>query len=272
MSNKRVLDPVHNAAIRIVTGAFRTSPNHSILAEVHEPPLCYRRNLLTMRYACKLRQQPEHPVYQYVFARRALAVFRTGRSPRSVPFPIRVNNLFDDAGISLRGVARSTVLRMPPWELVYPSADTSLSEVTKSATTQPELRSRALEIINSYGGFTRFYTDGSKCDTGVGCAFVVGATTRSFSLPPYATVYSSELIAIYKALCFIEVGDDSRCVIFSDSLSSLLALSGFNPSHPLLQDILLLLTRLNHAGKSVAFCWIPAHVGLEGNERADKAA
>ena len=35
-TSKRTLDTIHNAALGTVTGAFRTSPTHSILAEIHE--------------------------------------------------------------------------------------------------------------------------------------------------------------------------------------------------------------------------------------------
>ena len=48
-TSERTLDTIHNAALRTVTGAFRTSPTHSILAEVHEPPLALRRR---MRSVC----------------------------------------------------------------------------------------------------------------------------------------------------------------------------------------------------------------------------
>ena len=58
-SHKRILDTVHHTALRVVTGAFRTSPISSILADAHEPPLSRRRDLLSMRYACKLRQFPQ---------------------------------------------------------------------------------------------------------------------------------------------------------------------------------------------------------------------
>ena len=35
---------------------------------------------------------------------------------------------------------------------------------------------------------------------------------------------------------------------------------------------LVLLTTLDRGGKSVTFCWIPSHVGIVGNERADECA
>ena len=85
-------------------------------------------------------------------------------------------------------------------------------------------------------------------------------------------MFTSELVAISKALCFIEVSTDMSYLILTDSLSSLLALRGFYPKHPIIQDILNRLTSLDQAGKVVRFCWIPSHVGIHGNERADAAA
>ena len=68
------------------------------------------------------------------------------------------------------------------------------------------------------------------------------------------------------------MSDDVFNVVFSDSLSSLLGLSHLNTFHPVLQSILAALTSLDRSGKRVVFCWLPSHVGVTGNERADEAA
>ena len=255
-----------------MTGAFRTSPISSILADAHELPLARRRDLLSMRYACKLRQFPEHPTYAYVFSRHILDVFKNGTAGRTVPLCVRAKGLLQEAGIMLRGIARVSHSRVPPWELVTPDINMSLANLPKNTVLPAELISRSLELISFYNDREHIYTDGSKSDTGVGCAFVYGPTTRTFTLPSQATVFTSELVAIHKALSFIEVSDDMSYTVFTDSLSSLFAMRDFNTLNPVLQDILVLLTSLDRTGKSVTLCWIPSHVGILGNERADAAA
>jgi len=167
---------------------------------------------------------------------------------------------------------RSVELCVPPWELHSPNIDIALSQHQKGNTAPDVFRALALEHLSGYSSMVFTFTDGSKTDQGVGCAFVCGSDTRSFTLPSISSVYTSELIAILKALCFIQVSGEPRHVVVSDSLSSLIALRAFNPSDPLVKDIALKLTSLAEEGKEVSFCWIPSHVGIAGNELADAAA
>ena len=185
---------------------------------------------------------------------------------------IRMHMASAESGINPKSVMRIEHLATPPWELHSPTIDLSLTSVKKNDISPDEFQSLALELINQYTGHSAFYTDGSKTEAGVGCAFVCGDVIRSFSLPAQATVFSSELMAIIKALCFIDVCDSTLHVIFSDSFSSLLALREFYPLNPLLQEILLRFTTLHQAGKTVKLCWIPSHVGIIGNDKADAAA
>ena len=270
-ASKTTLDTVHHAALRVATGAFRTSPKASLLAEAHELPLSLRRQLLGMRYALKLRQFPAHPTYPYVFSRGTLALF-DDRGQSSSPFCTRMRDLFDGCGLLLRDVRRISVASSPPWERARPLIDLSLADTKKEDIHPTEARSKAMQLIASYEGRTALFTDGSKTSDGVGCAFVSSRDTRSFSLPACTSVFSSELVAIEKALCFIEVSTEALHLILTDSMSSLLALRSFNPSDPLVQDVLTRLTSIERDGKAVQFCWIPSHVGVTGNELADAAA
>ena len=79
----------------------------------------------------------------------------------------------------------------------------------------------------SHEGSVLTFPNGSKTAAGVGSVFVSGRDTRSCSQPKNSSVFTSELAAISKALCFLEVSDGTRHVILSDSLRSLLALRTF---------------------------------------------
>jgi len=59
-----------------------------------------------------------------------------------------------------------------------------------------------------------------------------------------------------------------KIVIFSDSLSSLQAIEGFN----ILQKFIKEYSVQTKQGKTIALCCIPCCVGIPGNEKADSAA
>ena len=55
-------------------------------------------------------------------------------------------------------------------------------------------------------------------------------------------------------------------------MSSLEALGGFKIELDLVLKIIKDYTYLTNAGKTTKFCWIPSHVNIPGNDRADTAA
>ena len=57
------LDPVQNSALRICTGAFRSSPTESLSIAANEPPLQLRRIRLGLQYALKLKSNPSNPAH-----------------------------------------------------------------------------------------------------------------------------------------------------------------------------------------------------------------
>ena len=267
-----LLNTVHHAGIRIATGAFRTSPVSSLLCESGEPSLHMRRKQLALCYVASLSAKPDHPTYGTVFRPRHLYMY--GARPRTTrPLVVRVIEHMRNRELLLPRTHVVSFGSDPPWTCPRPVIDWSLASRNKADTLPAEYLQAYHELLTAYAPYTIIYTDGSKSDGLVGSAFVVGERTFQFRLSALASVYTAELYAIFRALRHLEVrGAPGPFAIFSDSMSALKVIQTFNCAHPLVQKIQSLLLRLTSAGGGVRFVWIPGHVGIIGNERADAAA
>ena len=135
-----------------------------------------------------------------------------------------------------------------------------------------ELKQVALERLECYAELRSFFTDGSKGAESVGCAFVSGTTSRRFRLPDTTSIFTAELYAIYQVLKHIRRHNYSRCLIVTDSASSVMALRGQMVSSSLVLKTLQLLTSIHMESGDIKLLWVPSHVGIQGNEKADAAA
>ena len=60
--------------------------------------------------------------------------------------------------------------------------------------------------------------------------------------------------------------------IFSDSQAAILALNSNTVTSSLVKQTIITLNLLANSTKRVEICWIKAHVGHDGNKRADQLA
>ena len=93
----------------------------------------------------------------------------------------------------------------------------------------------------------------------------------SCQLRDHCSIYTAELQAILFALKQAYQSQERKFMIFSDSLSALQGLGQLRTDHPLLIQIQELLHRINAGQKEIVFMWVPGHVGIRGNEAADRA-
>ena len=57
LSNQKQLETIQNSALRIVTGAFRTTPTNSLLTEVNLPTLAERSHIALFKYYFKTKRK-----------------------------------------------------------------------------------------------------------------------------------------------------------------------------------------------------------------------
>ena len=125
---------------------------------------------------------------------------------------------------------------------------------------------------HSYINYYRIYTDGSKSGDRIGAAVVHRNKTKCVRLPDIASIFRAELYALPLTIDVVCRPKEKNFVIFSDSMWSLQAISGFKIELDLVQRFKKDYSTLSKSGKTVVLCWIPSHVGISGNEKADTAA
>jgi ribonuclease HI len=128
------------------------------------------------------------------------------------------------------------------------------------------------------------WSDGSKLDTervGTGIALKQGKAwiQRGYPLGKTKEVFDAELYGLKKAL-EIAAGRQARnprikrLVVLSDSQAALkrAATDRLGPGQAIALDIRAQAQALMDNGVEVTLQWVPSHIGIDGNEKADEAA
>jgi ribonuclease HI len=265
------LDTIQNQALKICLGAFRTSPIVSLHVEAGELPIRLRREKLALQYALKLRASMSNPSYKKAFYIRNTKLYE--RKPKAIrPIALRIHNSLKAICPNIEDVEQYRVPNIAPWLIKRPQINLSLSEYPKALLDPLEFQKMFNELKDLYSDYTAIYTDGSKDNNKVAAAVFTRGLNVQVRLSNAASIYTAELRAIQRALDIICSKEERNFIVFSDSLSSLMALKGNDFDNP---DILRIIERCHSLltrGKNIVFAWCPSHVGIKGNEIVDKLA
>ena len=162
---------------------------------------------------------------------------------------------------------------VPTWDLDEVPVCFDLTQYNKNSTPSEVFISKFREVQrNEYDGFCHIYTDGSKADKKASSAVYSSFGKISFRLPDNSSIFTAEIAAIIKALEYVKASWFTKFVIFCDSKSVLETISSQESNNPLLNNLFKIIQSLKEDGNIIHFCWVPSHVGIRGNEMADKAA
>ncbi|GFV11563.1 probable RNA-directed DNA polymerase from transposon X-element [Trichonephila clavipes] len=239
-STLQKLDPVHHMALRICSGAFRTSPVQSLYVNCHQLPLDLRRRKLSLAFYFKILSVPSHPL-QNVYMSTSMKRLYDARPSNIRPFMDR--------------------MKLHISELDLPNVP-------------PVVFQRVFAYHRSqYSRYSAIYTDGSKRADYVGCGVVIEDIMHGYRLDTSCSIFTAEAVAIYRALQLIDSTMPRKYCIYTDSMSVLEALENYHDRcHPVVCIILDITSRMYSKGFYIVFCWLPSHVGIIGNEQADSAA
>jgi ribonuclease HI len=98
--------------------------------------------------------------------------------------------------------------------------------------------------------------------------------TQAFRIPDGSSTLQAELYGIFQALLTADNVETETLLIITDSLGAMQVIKQYTSTdnHLLLGAIHELIDSREAADQDTIFYWVPSHVGIPGNEAADKAA
>ena len=261
------LETIQSTCLRLITGAFRTTPVLALRGDANMPALSDRRRFLLLRYYLKSKSRPNHP------ATSALEVNRPGTHR-----PMRRPKVLADAAkeawlaLDLPCVQITHKPPMTPFWLYNDPSILYLFSDKKSNLSFTEIQTAFHEFRSKNSNSVFYFTDGSAHDNKIGSA-AIGPDFRFYCrLPDHTTVFSAEVYAIKRVLMHVKDNHIPMSTICTDSKSALQALRRTDDlSHPgvfSVHQLILSLTEDQH----VTLLWIPGHCGIHGNDIADTLA
>ena len=272
------IDVVANDALRIASGAFKSSPVDSLYVLCDEMKPSERREILTMRFFLKLKASLNNPANKCTTSQNEVLL----RNKNQSPFSIRSADIiakYNLPDLYVKPFFSYLLHRCTTPKYAIPPAtlNQDLCKYPKQHTSPAIFKILFRSIIDArYQNFQKIYTDGSKSDDGVGAAAIELTTPSSClaSLPKEASIFTAEAHALQMAIDYISRKQPSphkNYVIFTDSKSVFVSLNNRN-DNPTIRITMHKLHLLQQQRVRVEICWIPSHIGIEGNEKADTKA
>jgi hypothetical protein len=254
----------YNSAIRLSLGALRSTPVENMLAESGLPSLECRIQSSTGNLASKLINSEGVDLYRYTNN-----VLKRKHVPRVISTIYRVIQTAKTNKLNIKPVEKPS-MKHPPWTFNEESIILDLQNFNKKGTSPSIYLQLFYAIKEKHSDWKFMYTDGSRLASVSAYSIVDerGCLVKTEVLPHYGSIFSAEALAILNAvkICIKQKG---RYIICSDSLSTLNAILNTNHKDTAISQIRdLLIAKQLH----IKLMWVPSHIGIKGNEKADENA
>ena len=283
-TTKSSLDIVQNHALRFISGGMRSSPTAACEIHSNIEPLELRMKRATLElFERSKRLEVNHPNRILVDKWRPNQRLKTCTSILDVAQKLQESNHLPEKREPLEKVPPS----MPPHlSLKKPEIMKTLLDGSNKQSSPVALKASAFETIDSYPStWIHSYTDGSAFKATINARYGAviympnGTKKEVFnSSGSFCSNYIAEQHAT-KTLTHINFHFDNNpqhitdTILFTDSLSTLDALeNGSDMSKNITHLKWSLHNLMSRHNTRVVLQWIPAHIGIPGNERADALA
>ncbi|XP_055527217.1 uncharacterized protein LOC129719833 [Wyeomyia smithii] len=286
-STMRKLDTIHNAGLRAISGAFYTSPIASLHAESGIPELRVLIQQRTAMLSAKLlanddstgaREIEEHnrtPNTQEEElgtdnSSSSGELWGETQTEHREPTITRGNQLLEQLGMELPGIKVFAMPNCAPWDQKTIPIDESLYHETKRTSNSMVIQKLFSKLkATRYRYHQTLYTDGSRKDGKSGFSVVGENVTIRRRIDDTSSIYKTESEAVKEAT---NQDGAEHYLICTDSLSVISELEKKKITSKWRDEMAMLFNRCNETRKHIDYCWVPSHIGIQGNELADREA
>ena len=261
------LQPIQNNAIRIALGAFKSTPIISLHAESGLKTLDRYRDVKMINYYIRVKGNADQSVWRNLTYAECELLPYNNRIKK--PYICRIKEVLTKYNIAIENIAMEKMQVSVPWKPMGVDRCIELNNIRKADYSKEILKQIVRDHITNHESGTIVYTDGSKTETSTAYAIWDGRVVKAKKIPNICSIYTAELIAIREAVRRTNCREGSCLTICTDSKSAIQGIGKYNNKHPIVSNII---EEISHKRNTYRLCWIPSHIGLEGNEAADRAA
>ena len=173
----------------------------------------------TIQYAIRLAANPSNPAFEVTFPPQLSEHYES--KPTAIKsFGLRIAPLLESSNIKPENIQKHSISDIPAWCITKPTVLFDLHNNKKSLSNSHLLKQDFQELKSLYSEYQHIYTDGSKVEDKVGCAYVSGSHHEKIRLPDGSSIFTAESKAIDMALDYVNSNTlTNTFVIFSDSVS-----------------------------------------------------
>jgi ribonuclease HI len=272
------LDRLQNQALRIIGGYIKSTPIHVMESDLHIAPLMVRRKYLAYKYSLKALSWTDNVTTDQMSKLSELCQNRYWERKKK---PLLAKTYVDIREVNGVSTDIHLMFTLDVWlsyidinAIITTDLDT-IQQSKKSYEPNSLLNNLIQELYVKYKGWHKIYTDGSKSDNGLGVGIYDQTLNYRISnkIDSVISIMTLELIAIDQALAYALNHNFNKIVIFTDSKSSLQHLARCASGCRGTSIAYKIIRKLNSISKrhfDFKLQWVPAHVGLRGNEEADR--
>ena len=274
------LEVIQNNAARLMLGAPMWTRLCNLRMEANLPSLCTR---IKARNTCILSKAISSSRESHCKAKAMAELAKSREIQTYNTYSKHLTDCVKDLNLTktlleLKADVPNIPGDYPPWESIGTTFKYTLLPKAKEQCTQMELRVAAQTAIHNaeQPGSTVYYTDGTvDPDTKTtGAAVHSNNYSGCWRTTDTASTMQTELIALKQALLHSIANENGPVTIHTDCKSAVQALQTIKvkENKALIMDIRALLYQHKTSNRQVTINWIPSHIGIIGNDKADELA